>query len=232
MADAEKKEGFNPRRYFLERIFREVGDSPIFWAFENVPRLNFIPDADKKLAYTGQPINLQEEGASISDPFLVAKMIANLGLKGGEKVLEIGTGSGYAAAVLSFCCSEVHTVDCNERLVEKANETLNQLGRLNVEVHLGDGTLGLADKAPFDAIIVSAGAKEIPDALLNHLKTGGRMVIPFGENPWDQKLVRVTKQIEGYSTEFIGYVNFHPLMSNEQGGWRSREEFQAAKRAF
>jgi protein-L-isoaspartate(D-aspartate) O-methyltransferase len=152
--------------------------------------------------------------SSISQPSLVVEMIDLLNLTGKEKILEIGTGSGYNAAILSHCASRVDTVEINSNLAKTARKKLKSMGLSNVTVHIGDGSLGLPAKAPFDAIVVTAAAKEIPSVLIEQLKTGGRIVVPVGGiNPWDmQRLTLGTKEKNKLITKSISAVKFVPLI--------------------
>lgn len=190
-------------------------------AFRIVDRTKFIPEGyDLSLAYEDEIIELGENGASISQPSLTALMIDCLGLTRREKVLEIGTASGYSAAILSLCASEVHTIEYNPRLSQLARERLKNLGYDNVYAHRGDGLLGLPEHTPYDGIIVTAGANDIPRAFIEQLAPCGRLVIPVGKDPIHQRLIVGIK----YPDRFITHVEleevfFHPLMSKERGGW-------------
>ena len=182
-----------------------------------VPREAFVSEKVREFAYQDSPLPIAA-GQTISQPYIVALMTEALALKGGERVLEIGTGSGYAAAVLGQIAGEVYTVERIEQLADKAATTLESLKYANVHVRCGDGTLGWTDHAPYDAIVVSAGGPKVPESLKSQLKIGGRMVIPVGRDPTSQDLVRITRHSETrFTHEDIADVRFVPLIGDE--GW-------------
>lgn len=232
MTAVEGAEGSNlsPRESFLEYVIKPVigNNALLYHAFAQVDRALFVPSNKQGLAYTNSIIELDEEGSSVSEPRLVAEMIYYLGLTGNERVLEIGTGSGYEAAVLAHCTKEVYTVESNERLAAQSEERLVNLGYANIHVICGDGALGYPDQAPYDAIIVSAGTKEIPRALLEQLAENGRIVIPVGEDTYDLDLVVGVKHSGKLETRVVKSVYFHPLVSNNHGGF-TQEEVRTSK---
>lgn len=196
---------------------RGVVDAQVLAAMRSVPRELFVPGALRDLAYSDRPLPIGE-GQTISQPYIVAVMIAALGLKGGEKVLEIGAGSGYAAAVAARIAARVFAIERFEALANMARANLAAAGITNAEVRCGDGSLGWPEEAPFDAILVSAGAPRVPDALKAQLAIGGRVVVPAGDEMTAQTLMRVTRQsADRYVTEELGAVRFVPLIG--AGGW-------------
>ena len=170
------------RRLMVERQIRARGvtDQKVLDAMLKVPRHLFVPEKDRKDAYADYPLPIGY-GQTISQPFMVAVMTASLGLKGGEKVLEIGTGSGYQAAVLAEIAGHVITIERLDRLSREAAKRLADLGYDNVTVITGDGTVGWPEHAPYDGIVVTAGAPGVPPPLLEQLDVGGRLVIPVGD---------------------------------------------------
>lgn len=209
---------------------RGVRSSVVLEAMGTVPREAFLPRNLQEFAYQDTPLPISE-GQTISQPYIVAFMVEALGLEGGEKVLEIGAGSGYAAAVLSQVAAEVYTVERIGQLADKAASVLADLSYDNVHILHGDGTLGWKEHAPYDAIVVAAGGPEVPDSLKEQLKIGGRLVIPIGSDPRVQELVRVTRlSEEKFKTEDIADVRFVPLIGEE--GWAaSPGEEKRARRA-
>ena len=173
---------------------RGVTDRRVLEAMRQVPREAFV-EAGLEFAYEDSPLPIAQ-GQTISQPFIVALMIAAAAVKPGDRVLEIGTGSGYAAAVLSRIAGKVYTVERHGALADTAKQRFAQLGYRNIEVRHGDGTLGWPEAAPFDAIIVTAGGPEIPETLRNQLKIGGRLVMPIGVLANEQRLVKVVRDGE------------------------------------
>jgi protein-L-isoaspartate(D-aspartate) O-methyltransferase len=205
---------------------RGVRDGLVLDAMQSVPREEFIPEKLREFAYADTPLPIAAD-QTISQPYIVAFMIEALALEGGERVLEIGAGSGYAAAVLGKIAAEVYTIERIEELAEHAESTLKAMNCLNVHVLCGDGTLGWPAHAPFDAIIVAAGGPSIPESLQSQLKVGGRMVIPVGTNLTNQELVRVTRVSETrFKSEDIADVRFVPLIGDQ--GWQQAPESEAA----
>jgi protein-L-isoaspartate(D-aspartate) O-methyltransferase len=196
---------------------RGIRSQLVLDAIRAVPREVFLPGHLREFAYQDAPLPIAE-GQTISQPYIVALMTEALALGGGEKVLEIGTGSGYAAAVLAQIAQVVYTVERIGELAEKATTVLSELGYRNVHVLHADGTRGWPDHAPYDAIVVAAGGPEVPESLKSQLKIGGRLVIPVGADRRIQELVRVTRISElQYKTEDIADVRFVPLVGAE--GW-------------
>jgi len=174
------------------------------------------------LAYDDSPLPIQED-QTISQPYMVAFMIEAARLQGGERVLEIGTGSGYAAAILAEIVGQVFSMERLPSLADSARNTLAKIGYANIQIHCGDGTCGLPDQQPFDAILVAAGGPRVPESLKRQLCLGGRLIIPVGDNRNHQKLLRVTRHSESsYATEEIASVRFVPLIGGE--GWGSGVE--------
>ncbi|WP_405231308.1 protein-L-isoaspartate(D-aspartate) O-methyltransferase [Lentisalinibacter salinarum] len=196
---------------------RGVRSVAVLESMRRVPREAFLPEHLREFAYDDNPLPIGE-GQTISQPYIVAMMIEALALEGGEKVLEIGAGSGYAAAVLGEIAGEVYTIERVGALADRAREALAYLGYDNVHVLHADGTLGWADAAPFDAIVVAAAGPGVPDSLKSQLKVGGRLVIPVGPRPYAQELVRVTRVSESdFATEDLADVRFVPLVGEQ--GW-------------
>lgn len=185
-------------------------------AFKRVDRKLFVPKEYASLAYSDAPIPL-DGNSSISQPSLVAEMVDLLKLTGKEHVLEIGTASGYSGAILSYCCKKVDTIDINARLAKTAKARLKALGYKNITVHRGDGALGFPSEAPFDAIVVTAAVKQIPGALIEQLKNGGRIVVPVGGvNGWDmQQLIVGVKKGNKLITKSVNTVKFVPLVAGK-----------------
>jgi protein-L-isoaspartate(D-aspartate) O-methyltransferase len=207
------------REDMVERniVARGVRDELVLQAMRKVPRELFLPKDLREFAYEDSPLPIAGD-QTISQPHIVAFMAEALMLKGGEKILEIGTGSGYAAAVLSEIAAHVYTVERLGQLADKAAATLADLGYDNVHVLHGDGTRGWPERAPYDAIVVAAGGPQVPESLKEQLKIGGRLVIPVGADPRSQELVRVTRiSTNEYRSEDIADVRFVPLIGEE--GW-------------
>jgi protein-L-isoaspartate(D-aspartate) O-methyltransferase len=201
---------------------RGVRDQLVLEAMRQVPRELFLPTALREFAYEDSPLPIAGE-QTISQPYIVAFMAEALMLKGGEKLLEIGAGSGYAAAVLSQIAANVYTVERLGQLADKAAATLAELGYDNVHVLHGDGTRGWPEHAPYDAIVVAAGGPQVPESLKEQLKIGGRLVIPVGADQRAQELVRVTRISNNeYSSEDIADVRFVPLIGEE--GWAGAKD--------
>ncbi len=213
-----------PDRYLQERKRmveeqlqrRDIRDARVLQAMLSIPRHLFVPPEHRHLAYVDGPLPIGC-GQTISQPYIVALMTQLLRLTGDEKVLEIGTGSGYQAAILGLLAKEVHTIERHADLAVRAERTLRKINITNVHVHIGDGSLGLADASPFQAILVTAAAPQVPKPLLEQLTDGGRMIIPVG-GQWGQNLERWTREGSRYLQEVLVPVAFVPLRG--EGGWR------------
>lgn len=188
---------------------RGVKDERVLKIMKITPRHLFVPEKIEKFAYSDRPLPIGE-GQTISQPYIVALMTELLELKRNEKVLEIGTGSGYQAAILSQLADTCYSVEIVKTLAHSAKATLKQLGYGNVLVKWGDGYKGWAEHAPFDCIIITAAPEEIPQELVNQLKVGGRMVLPVGK--WSQDLILITKDATGIKKESIIPVRFVPMV--------------------
>jgi protein-L-isoaspartate(D-aspartate) O-methyltransferase len=208
------------REAMVERQLKRRGitEAEILEAFRAVPREAFIAPEYAHLAYGDHPLPI-EAGQTISQPYIVALMIEAAAIKRGDKVLEVGSGSGYAAAVISRIASEVIGIERQHELVEVSRERLRRLGYSNVKIVEGDGTKGCPDDAPFDAILAAASGSHLPQPLLQQLAPAGRLVMPVGQPGWVQKLVKVTKQEDGSLQQSdLGAVRFVPLIGEE--GWK------------
>lgn len=199
----------------ISRLRKELGfhslSEPVHSALIDTPRHHFVPESQRKNAYRNRPLPIGY-GQTISQPLIVAAMTEMLAVKPGDKVLELGTGSGYQAAILDALGARVFSVEIISELSERARETLDALGHGQVETRIGDGYNGWPDQAPFDAIIVTAANDHIPPPLLRQLKPGGRLLIPIGNRYLTQKLVLVTRSTEGkIRTREIMPVTFVPL---------------------
>jgi len=198
-------------------LVRGIRDPAVLAAMREIPREEFVVEGMRELAYEDGPLPISE-GQTISQPYIVAYMTEALELTNTDHVLEIGTGSGYAAAVLSRIAAIVYSVERLEGLAQSARNRLKMLGYTNIVVHVGDGTLGWPDHAPYDAIVVTAGAPKVPKPLLDQLVIGGRLVIPVGMSSYLQNLVRVRRIGEhDFRTEELCGVRFVPLIGAE--GW-------------
>lgn len=203
--DRERKEMVE---YQIRR--RGVKDKKVLKAMLKVPRHLFVPEQMKELAYGDEPLPIGE-GQTISQPYIVAYMTEALRLRGRERVLEIGTGSGYQTAILAEIVREVYTVELIPELSDRARAVLEKLGYRNIHFRVGDGTLGWPEHAPYDAILVSAAPAAVPPALVEQLKLGGQMVIPVGTD--FQELVLVTRKETGWDEQRLIGVRFVPLIT-------------------
>ena len=214
-----KKDGYaRLRKKMVETqlLPRGIKDPKVLKAMETVERHLFIDEALVSQAYSDFPLPIGE-GQTISQPFMVAYMTEALKLGGDEKVLEIGTGSGYQSAVLSLICRRVFSIERVHALAIRARKLLDGLHYSNVIIKIDDGTLGWKDEAPFDAIIVTAASPDVPKAYLEQLSEGGRLVIPVGEE-FVQELVRVTKRNGRFAREDLGGCRFVKLVG--KNGWQ------------
>jgi protein-L-isoaspartate(D-aspartate) O-methyltransferase len=200
------------RRMVEEQLqSRGIRDARVLDVFTRLPRDVFVDAAHVERAYDDAPLAIGH-GQTISQPYVVAITAEALGLGGRERVLEIGTGSGYAAAILGMLARDVHTVERLAELADIARERLNRLGLANVHVHLGDGSRGWPETAPYDAIAVAAAAPRVPRALLDQLAVGGRMIVPVGSAE-QQRLVRITRRdAVRFDRDDLGDVRFVPLV--------------------
>ena len=210
MADLERA-----RENLLKYLEYEIADKRVIEAMKHVPREAFVSQEQYQAAYDDRPLSIGF-GQTISQPFIVALMVQALELRGDEKVLELGTGSGYEAAILAELAQKLVTVECIPELAESARQVLDKLGYSNIEVHVAGKTLGWPEGAPYDAIIVSAGAPTVPQVLLEQLTWNGRLVIPVGSR-WQQELLRVTKLRKRNNIENLGGCYFVPLIG--EGAW-------------
>jgi protein-L-isoaspartate(D-aspartate) O-methyltransferase len=200
---------------------RGILDPAVLAAMGKVPREKFVAAHLAGAAYDDRALPIGE-GQTISQPYIVALMTEALRLAAGDRVLEIGTGSGYAAAVLAEIAAEVYTIERLAPLAEAARRRLADLGYRTVHVTCGDGTLGWPEHAPYDAIVVTAGGPEIPKALLDQLAVGGRLVMPVGRSSYGQQLLRVVRTAQDdYGRDDLGAVAFVPLIGAE--GWPESE---------
>lgn len=196
---------------------RGIKDPAVLRAMGEVPRHEFVPGQMAKYAYEDTPLPIGE-GQTISQPYIVAVMTELMELSDEEQVLEIGTGSGYAAAVLSRIAHLVFTIERHQSLVDKAGERFRRLGYDNIRIFLGDGTLGLPEYAPYHAIVVTAGAPDVPEPLKEQLAVGGRLLVPAGPTQNSQQLTHVRRLSENeYSQKHITPVRFVPLVG--KAGW-------------
>jgi len=210
VADSERA-----RENLARYLDHEIADKRVVAAMKRVPREVFVPREHCYEAYDDRPLSIGF-GQTISQPFIVALMIQALELKGHEKVLELGTGSGYEAAILAELVKEVITVEIISELATSAKWALDKLSYSNVYIYGAGEALGWPEKAPYEAIIVSAGAPCVPQVLLDQLTWGGRLVIPVG-SCWQQELLKITKYEEGNKVENLGGCYFVPLIG--KGAW-------------
>ena len=203
----------------LERLRMDVSDPKVIRAMERVPRESFVPESSAHLAYEDIPLPIGE-GQTISQPYIVALMVSALELRRTDKVLEVGTGSGYQAAVLAELAAALISVERIESLADSARQRLESQGYSNVKVCVAGPQLGWLKEAPYDAIIVAAGAPRLPRELIDQLVVGGRLVIPVGSNE-AQELMKAQRLADGFSIRTLGPCRFVPLLG--KGAWPEEE---------
>jgi protein-L-isoaspartate(D-aspartate) O-methyltransferase len=206
------------RAEMIEKQLRRRGvhDSGVLAAMATVPREEFVPKEFRQRAYEDAPLPIGE-GQTISQPYIVAAMTAALHLTGNERALEIGTGCGYQAAIFSHLSRIVFTIESRSQLASSATARLDRLGFENVHVHCGDGTLGLPELAPFDAILVAAAAPAVPEPLRAQLSEGGRLILPVGDSE-NQELLRIERHGNSFETRTLEACRFVPLIGYH--GWK------------
>ncbi|MCE5275722.1 MAG: protein-L-isoaspartate(D-aspartate) O-methyltransferase [Syntrophaceae bacterium] len=206
------------RRTMVEEqlVSRGIKDQRVLSAFLEVPRHKFVEEYLKYKAYDDYPLSIGY-GQTISQPYMVALMTEALAPSPQDKILEIGTGSGYQAAILSRLCSTVYSIERVSTLASRARKTLDELGYFNIHTRIGDGTFGLPQDAPYDGIIVTAGAPHVPEALIGQLKEDGRLVIPVGDQSI-QDLKRIIRTKDGIREESLGGCRFVRLIG--KNGWQ------------
>lgn len=209
------KDSAGERKWMVAAQLRARGihDERILAAFESIPRHLFVPRESRDFAYSDHPIPIGC-GQTISQPFIVAYMLEKLQLTGGEKILEVGTGSGYQAALLSRIVPEVHTVELIPALAERAARTLEGIGLADVNVHVGDGWQGWSESEPYDAIIVSAAPPHVPKKLLEQLSDRGRLILPVGKGE-AQNLELWTREGSSFTRTILIPVAFVPMRGRE-----------------
>jgi protein-L-isoaspartate(D-aspartate) O-methyltransferase len=227
MTDAEFKRTERDRHEMvrLQIAGRGVRDPRVLEAMRTVPRHRFVASHLQGAAYRDSPLPIGQ-GQTISQPYIVAYMTALLELNGEERVLEIGTGSGYQTAVLSQLASQVYSIERLDSLADEACQVFASLGYENVHTRVGDGTLGWPEEAPYDAILVTAAAPYVPEPLKEQLAEGGRLVAPIGPR-WTQRLVRVRRAGGAFYTEDLIGVAFVPLLGSH--GWQDRGSVHVQK---
>jgi protein-L-isoaspartate(D-aspartate) O-methyltransferase len=196
-------------------VSRGIRDQRVLNTFLDVPRHKFVEEYLKYKAYDDYPLSIGY-GQTISQPYMVALMTETLSPKPEDTILEIGTGSGYQAAILSRLCSTVYSIERISTLASRARKLLDELGYYNVHIRIGDGTMGLPQDSPYDGIIVTAGAPHVPEALVEQLKEDGRLVIPVGDQSI-QDLKRFTRTKDGVKEESMGGCRFVKLIG--KNGW-------------
>ncbi len=207
-----------PTREGMLTVIRErVKDPRVIAAFERIDRKDFVPESMRRAAYSNEGGLLIREGLILSQPTMMARMTEGLRLKGPERVLYVGAGTGYGAAIVAQLVEKVDAVEIDPESAAIAEWNLRYLGIDNVTVHRGDGRQGLRQEAPFDAIMVTAASEDLPDELLDQLAPGGRLLVPVVESPYRQRLLGVTKGRSGHlvsAVDDLGTVNFGPLLTS------------------
>jgi protein-L-isoaspartate(D-aspartate) O-methyltransferase len=199
-----------PRSQLIKHLNREITDKRVIEAISRVPRELFVPPSAYSYAYDDRPLSIGYQ-QTISQPFIVALMTEAMGIQENDRVLELGTGSGYQTAILAELAAKVVSTERIPQLIDSATKVLDRLGYTNIEIHLTEETLGWPQGAPYDAIIVTAGAPGIPEILIDQLAPAGRLVIPVGSR-WEQELLRITKTDSGNHIDRLGGCRFVPLI--------------------
>jgi len=207
-------DGVGRMQFLLSMRQRGIMDAAVLRALDEVPREHFVEEAMAERAYADQALPI-DCGQTISQPYVVAYMTEQLGVKPNHRVLEVGTGSGYQAAVLSRLAREVVSVERYRTLAEAARERLTRLGYDNIEVFVGDGLAGVPERAPYDRIMVTAAAELVPVTLVEELTDGGVMILPLGPHAGTQRLIKVTKSEQGLQREDLIGVRFVPLLPGQ-----------------
>lgn len=208
------------RAQLIDQLRTEIRDERVLNVMSRIPREKFVPSENQHLAYEDIPLPIGY-GQTISQPFIIALMTASLELTGSEKVLEVGTGSGYQAAILAELSQKVITVERVPELAESAKRTLDSLGYKNIEVHLAERTLGWKKEAPYDAIMVTAAAPRVPKELISQLTISGKMIVPVGSR-YLQELNKIIRHRKGYSITSLGGCRFVALIG--KGAWEMEKE--------
>ena len=205
------------RKYMVEHDLkrRDITEPKVLQVMETVKRHLFVDPKYRDYAYADHPLPI-DEGQTISQPYIVALMTQELRIKPGERVLEIGTGSGYQAAVLAGLTDQVYTIEIRPRLADKARQRLNELGYSQISAKQGDGYFGWEEYAPFDAIIVTAAVNHIPTPLIAQLKEGGRLILPLGSTTFYQTLTLITKHEDELMVDYITGVRFVPMIGEAE----------------
>ena len=205
------------RRLIEELRAKGIADLAVLRALDLTPRHQFVPSGVRHRAYEDAPLPIGS-GQTISQPFVHAMYLQTLRLQGDEKVLEIGTGSGYQTVLLAHLCRHVYSVERIRALIESARDAITACGVTNVSLLCGDGTLGWPEFAPFDAILVGAGSPDVPQPLVDQLAVGGRLIVPIGGRD-DQRLVEITRTADAFERRDLSEVRFVPLVGRH--GWES-----------